>query len=162
MTGSDTASRARSLATDPMERPAEVTTGMPLEGSVTPLPVVSVLPPKEELPTCFEVKARIVDFYPITLDEDCLLRICGNCKKLSVPGVVFSRSFVLNVSLKDREKCRIMSRLFDHDGSSTCDIPLLTFIHVERGKWRRARGNRRKHRCKSCFDDHPAKITAWS
>ena len=50
---------------------------------------VSLLPPKEELPACFEVKARILDFYPITLDEDnCLLRVCGDCKKLSVPCVV--------------------------------------------------------------------------
>ena len=70
---------------------------------MAPLPTVSVLPPKEELPTCFEVKARILDFYPITLDEEnCLLRVCGDCKKLSVPYVVFSRSFMLSL-LKDRK-----------------------------------------------------------
>lgn len=56
------------------------------------MPKVTVLPPKEELPTCFEVKARILDFYPITLDEEnCLLRVCGDCNKLSVPCVAFSR-----------------------------------------------------------------------
>jgi len=103
MTGSDTASRARSLTT---ERPVEGTIGPPLGDPVAPLPTVSVLPPMEELPTCFEVKARILDFYPITLDEeDCLLRVCGDCKKLSVPCVVFSRSFALNVLLKDRKNC---------------------------------------------------------
>ena len=43
-----------------------------------------MLPQKEELPVRFEVKARILDFYPISLDENCLLRVCGDCKDLSV------------------------------------------------------------------------------
>ena len=82
MTGSSTASRARSLMTDPGERQLEVTTGGPAGSQVGP-PTMSVLPPKEELPTCFEVKARILDFYPIALDEEhCLLRVCGDCGNL--------------------------------------------------------------------------------
>lgn len=82
MTGSDTASRARSLMTDPGERQLEVTTVRSAGGQMGP-PTVSVLPSKEELPTCFEVKAKILDFYPIALDEeDCLLRVCGDCGKL--------------------------------------------------------------------------------
>jgi hypothetical protein len=90
VTGSDTASRARSLATDPGEKPLEAITGMAVEDPVEHLPTVSVLPSKEELPTCFEVKARILDFYPITLDEeDCLLRVCGDCKNMSVSCVIF-------------------------------------------------------------------------
>lgn len=102
MTGSDTVSRARSLTTDPGEKPVEAITGMPLRGPVEPLPTVSVLPPKEELPTYFEVKARILDFYPITLDEEnCLLRVCGDCKNLSVLHVTLFRSFALDMSLKD-------------------------------------------------------------
>ena len=57
--------------------------GVLVNGSAEPLPKVSVLPPKEELPTYFEVKARILDFYPITLDEEgCLLRVCGDCRNL--------------------------------------------------------------------------------
>lgn len=63
----------------------EGTTGMPFNDSSE----MSVLPPKEELPTCFEVKARILDFYPITLDEkDCLLRVCGDCETLSASCVI--------------------------------------------------------------------------
>lgn len=91
MTGSDTASRARSLMTDLGEKPVEVevTTGVPINGLVGPSPKVSVLPPRGELPTCFEVKARILDFYPITLDEeDCLLPVCGDCENLSVSCVI--------------------------------------------------------------------------
>lgn len=90
MTGSDTASRARSLATDPGKEPLETPAEIPAEGPMRPSPMVSALPPKEELPTYFEVKARIEDFYPITLDEEnCLLRMCGDCRKLSVPSVIF-------------------------------------------------------------------------
>ena len=82
MTGSGTASRARSLMTDPGERQLEVTMGRPTGGQMGP-PTVSVLPSKEKLPTCFEVKAKILDFYPIALDEeDCLVRVCGDCGKL--------------------------------------------------------------------------------
>jgi len=113
---------------------------------VAPLQM-SALPPKEELPTCFEVKARILDFYPIALDEDnCLLRVCGDCKKLSVPCIFsLSRSFMPNVSLKDRKNRRVVSRLFDHGASSARGIPLLTFIYVGHGKRRRARGNSWEH-----------------
>lgn len=107
---------------------------------------MSVLPPKEELPTCFEVKARILDFYPIALDEDnCLLRVCGDCKKLSVPCVFSLSLFMLDVSLKDRKNRRVVSRLFDHGASSTRSISLLTFIYVGHGKRRRARGNGWEH-----------------
>jgi len=103
VSGSDTASRARSFATDLGEKPIAATTGMPVGDSVDPLVTVSVLPPKEELPTYFEVKARILDFYPITLDEEnCLLRVCGDCKNLSVSCITFPRQSMLNVSLKDR------------------------------------------------------------
>ena len=71
--------------TDPGEKPMKPTAGGPVGDSVEHLPKPSVLPPKEQLPTCFEVKARILDFYPITLDEDdSLLRVCGDCKELSV------------------------------------------------------------------------------
>jgi hypothetical protein len=116
--------------------------GLPLRDLVEPLPTVSVLPPKEELPTCFEVKARVVDFYPITLDEEnCLLRVCGECRKLSVVCVIFSRSFVLDVLLKDRQNRRVVSRLFDHGASSARDIPFLTFTHVEHRNWRRVCGD---------------------
>lgn len=87
VTGSDTASRARSIITDPGERPLVAATGMSVR---CPGAVASVLPPKEELPTCFEVKARVLDFYPITLDEEhCLLRVCGDCKDLSAPCIIF-------------------------------------------------------------------------
>ena len=107
---------------------------------------MSVLPPKEELPTCFEVKARILDFYPIALDEDnCLLRVCGDCKKLSVPCVFSLSFFMLDVSLKDRKNRRVVSRLFNHGASSTRSISLLTFIYVGHGKRRRARGNGWEH-----------------
>jgi hypothetical protein len=113
---------------------------------VAPLLKVSALPSKEELPACFEVKARILDFYPITLDEgNCLLRVCGDCNKLSVPRVVFPGPVMFSVSLKDRKNCRVVSRLFDHDTPSTCDIPLLAFIHVGYGERGRARGNCWKH-----------------
>lgn len=97
MTGSDTASRARSLATDPGEKLLDTTAGMLVGGrsSVGSSPKVSALPLKEELPTCFEVKAKILDFYPITLDEeDCLLRVCGDCENLSVPCVFFFSLFI--------------------------------------------------------------------
>lgn len=61
------------------------------------------MPSKEELPTCFEIKARILDFYPITLDEDdCLLRVCGDCKNLSVPYTAF-RSPVSNTHCRVAE-----------------------------------------------------------
>ncbi|KAF9651467.1 hypothetical protein BDM02DRAFT_810756 [Thelephora ganbajun] len=83
VTGSDTTSRAHSLTTDPREKPLEAGTGITAGRPVEPLPMVSVLPPKQKLPTCFEVKARILDFYPINLDEEgCLLRVCGDCKNL--------------------------------------------------------------------------------
>ena len=123
-----------------------------------PSSMVSVLPPKEELPTCFEVKARILDFYPITLDEEnCLLRVCGDCKNLSVPCDVLSRSFALNTSSKDCKNRGNVSQLFEPDASSACVFPLLAFVHVGHRKWRRARGNSWKYRCRSQFDDHPRK-----
>ena len=71
--------------TDPGEKPIVGPTRDPISSSPESSPKVSLLPPKGELPTCFEVKARILDFYPITLDEEsCLLRVCGDCKSLSV------------------------------------------------------------------------------
>lgn len=156
MTGSDTASRARSFATDLGEKPIAATTGIPVGDLVGPLVTVSVLPPKEELPTYFEVRARILDFYPITLDEEnCLLRVCGDCKNLSVPCVTFLHQFMLKVSLKDRENCRVMPRLFEPDASSACSIPLFASFDAGHGKRRRTRGNSRKHRCKPYFDDRP-------
>lgn len=69
-------SRACSLITDPGGKLVAVLAEPPLR--------VSMLPQKEELPVRFEVKARILDFYPISLDENCLLRVCGDCKDLSV------------------------------------------------------------------------------
>ena len=158
VTESGTASRARSLITDPGEKQPEITTGIPTGGQMGP-PMVSALPPKEELPTCFEVKARILDFYPIALDEDdCLLRVCGDCKNSSVPYLIFSRSFVLNASSKDRKVCGVVPELFEHGPSSACGVPLLTSIHVGYGKRRRARGNGWNHRRRPRFDDQPTEI----
>ena len=140
MTGSDTASRARSLTTDLGGEPTEATTGIPVGGPAGPLPMVSALPPKKELPTCFEVKARILDFYPITLDEEgCLLRVCGDCKNLSVPCLIFLRLSILNSFLKDRENCGVVPRLFESNTPSSRGVPLLTFVHVGHGKRRTAR-----------------------
>ena len=160
MTESSSASRARSLITDPEEKQPEVTTGVPAGGRIGP-PTVSVLPPKEELPTCFEVKAKILDFYPIALDEECcLLRVCGDCENLSVPCVIFLHSFVLNASSKDCKDCGVVPELFEHGPPSTCGVPLLTLIHVGHGKRRRARGNSRKHPRRPYFDDQSTKIIA--
>ena len=157
VTESSSASRARSLVTDPGEKQPEVTTGMPAGGQMGP-PTVSMLPPKEELPTCFEVKARILDFYPIALDEEyCLLRVCGECKNLSVPFAIFFQSFMLNASPKDRKDCGVVPGLFEHGPPTASGVSLLTFIHVGYGKRRRARGNSRKHRCAPCPDDQPPK-----
>lgn len=80
MAGSDI--RARSLTTDPGGRLIDSTTGVHMGGLGDHQRKVSVLPLKGELPTCFEGKARILDFYPVTLDEDCLLRVCGDCKNM--------------------------------------------------------------------------------
>lgn len=81
--GSDAVSRARSRTTDPGEKLVNGTMRVAVGGPAEPPPKTSELPSKEDLPTCFEVKAKILDFYPITLDEeDCLLRVCGDCKNL--------------------------------------------------------------------------------
>lgn len=148
MTGSDTASRARSVTTDPGERPLENVTGVPVKslGPVGPLPKVSALPLKEELPTFFEVKARILDFYPITLDEEnCLLRMCSDCKNLSVPYVVFLHPLAPNVSSKDRGNRGVVPELLDLSASSARAVPLLAFVHVVHGKRGGARSNSWKH-----------------
>jgi hypothetical protein len=148
--GSDTASRARSLTTDLGEKPIQGTVGVSM-GS--PPLKASVLPPKEELPTSFEVKARIMDFYPITLDEeDCLLRVCGDCKKMSVP--LFFCAFVSDLYSKDRKNRRVLPQLLKSGTSSACCVPFLAFIHVGHGKRRRTRGSGRECRCKSCPQKH--------
>lgn len=131
--GSDTASRARSLTTDPGEKPIQVTVGVSM-GS--PPSKVSVLPPKEELPTSFEVKARILDFYPITLDEeDCLLRVCGDCKKMSVPLVLFVRSYLIfPVRIaKTAESCLSCSSLV-HQAPVVFRFSLLFMLGTENGE----------------------------
>lgn len=104
---------------------------------MVPLPMVSVLPPKEELPTCFEVKARILDFYPITLDEEnCLLRVCGDCKNLSVSCTVLPRSFAFNTYrriAKTAETCLSCSSLM-HQAPVVFRYSLLFMLGTENGE----------------------------
>ena len=144
--------------TDPGEKQLEVTAGRPAGGQMGP-PTVSVLPPKEALPTCFEVKAKILDFYPIALDEDvCLLRVCGDCEKLYVPLIILSHPFVPTTPSKDRKDCGVVLELFEHGPPGARGVSLLTLIHAGRGKWRRARGNSWKHRRRPPSDDQSTKI----
>lgn len=133
--------------TDPGEKLIE---GVPVSGLTESSPKVSALPPAEELPTRFEVKARILDFYPIALDEEnCLLRVCGDCNNLSVSCGISFYSPLSNTSLKDREGRRVMPQLFESNISSACHVPFLAPTHVGYGKRRGARGSSRKHRCES-------------